>query len=172
MSEHLLTLEHAISDLGRWTWWTANLPATFQVEFSATQMWNPPNGEGQSPSHQIALRFRKPRLVYFLNLSDSAPTDWPDRLQQDKLEPFHVDHEEFTLTKPDLCDQLLARAKSVHALVGEPRNTPPPVANEALIGFAAGPVGLVVVAESLGGFNHQGELDEQAVLSSNRERWA
>jgi hypothetical protein len=72
VNEHLTALESAISDVGHWTWWTANLPDTFQVEFNGTQLWNPPLGEGKPPSGQIALRFRKPRRVYFLTLSDSV----------------------------------------------------------------------------------------------------
>ena len=171
MSEHLSVLESAISDLGRWTWWTAKLPDSFQVEFNATQLWNPPTAEGKPPSSQIALRFRKPRLVYFLTLSDAVPEDWPDRLQRGELEPFSVDHEVFTLTKADLCGYLMTKATSVKVLVGEHNHTQLPTAGEAFLGFDAGPVGLVAVAESLGVFNHQGDLDEKAVVASNQQWW-
>jgi hypothetical protein len=41
----------------------------------------------------------------------------------DELEPFSVDHELFTLTKPDLCAQLVEEATSVKALVGHRDNT-------------------------------------------------
>src|SRR5262245_35039291 len=57
VGDHLPALESAISDLGCWTWWAANLPSAFQVEFGGTQLWNPPSGEGQPPSSRIALRF-------------------------------------------------------------------------------------------------------------------
>ena len=171
MSEHLSALESAISDIGRWTWWTANLPAAFQVEFGGTQLWNPPPGEGQPPSSRIALRFRKPRLVCFLTLVDDASADWPDRLQRDELEPPSVDHEAFTLTSAELCGQLIRKAVAVRSLVGELGVTPLPAAGEALLGFEAGPFGLVVAAESLGVFNHHGELDAGAVLASNRKWW-
>lgn len=80
MNEHLPALESAISDVGHWTWWTASLPDMFQVEFGGTQLWSPPLGEGKPPSGQIVLRFRKPRLVYFLTLSDSISEDWPEQL--------------------------------------------------------------------------------------------
>lgn len=172
VGEHLPALESAISDVGCWTWWIANLPAAFQVEFGGTQLWSPPSGEDQPPSSQIALRFRKPRLVYFLTLAEGVAEDWPDQLQHDELEPPSVDHEAFTLTAAELCGLLLAKAVAVRALVGEPGTTPLPAAGEALLGFEAGPFGLVVAAESLGVFNHQGELDEQAVLASNRQWWA
>jgi hypothetical protein len=172
MNEHLPVLESAISDVGHWMWWTANLPDSFQVEFCGTQLWNPPLGEGKPPSGQIALRYCKPRLVYFLTLSDSVPSDWPDQLQRDELGSFGVDHEAFTLMSNELCSRIVANAKSISALVGEPGNTPLPAAGEALLGFAAGPVGLVVAAESMCVVNHHGELDQQAVLESNRRWWA
>lgn len=171
MNEHLPVLESAISDVGHWIWWTANLPGSFQVEFGGTQLWNPPRGEGQPPSGQIALRFRNPRLVYFLSLSDSIPEDWPDCLQRDELE-FGVDHEDFTLTAAEFCGKLVAKALSIRALVGVPGHTPLPLAGEALLGFSARSVGLVVAAESMVVLNHEGELDESAVLESNREWWA
>jgi hypothetical protein len=172
VNEHLLALESAISDVGHWTWWTGNLPDTFQVEFSGTQLWNLPLGEGKPPSGQIALCFRKPRLVYFLTLLESVPGDWPDQFQRDELGSFGVDHEAFTLTSAEHCGRIVAKAKSVRALVGEPSNTTLPVVGEALLGFEAGPVGVVVAAESMGVFNHHSEMDHQAVLESNRRWWA
>lgn len=172
MNDHLAALESAISDVGVWTWWTADLPTGFQVEFNDTQLWSPPSGEGRPPSSQIALRFRKPRLVYFLTLAGGLPKDWPDRLARDELKPFSVDHEEFTVTRPDLCGQLLARAEAVRPLVGEPGSSLLPSAGEAFLAFEAGPVGLLVAAESLSVFNHHGELSAEAVLESNRRWWA
>ncbi len=169
--EHLAALESAISDVGCWAWWTSSLPETFQVEFNGAQLWNPPDGEGRPPSSQIALRFHKPRLVYFLTLADSVPKDWPDRLQRDELEPFGVCHDAFTLTRAEICLQLVAKASAIQAFVGEPGSTQLPGGNEAILGFEAGPVALVVAAESMGVFGHQGELEPQAVLESNRQWW-
>lgn len=171
MSEHLPALESAISCAGYWRWWTAILPAAFQVEFGGVQLWNPPSGEGQPPSSLVALQFRNPRLVYFLTFADDVTADWPDQLQRDELEPPTVDHEAFTLTAPDLCGQLVGKALAVRALVGEPGVTPLPSAREVFLGFEAGPFGLVVAAESLGVFNHHGELDAQAVLAGLRRWW-
>jgi hypothetical protein len=171
VSEHLSALESAICDVGCWTWWTANLPTAFQVEFGGVQFWNPPNAEGQPPSSRIALRFRNPRLVYFLTLSEGVHADWPDQLQRDELDPPSIDSESFTLTAAERCGRLVGKALAVRALVGEPGVTPLPRAGEALLGFEAGPFGLVVAAESLGVFNHHGELDAEAVLAGIRKWW-
>lgn len=83
-----------------------------------------------------------------------------------------MDHEAFTLTSAELCGRLTAKATSLRALVGEPSNIQLPAPGEAFLGFEAGPVGLVVAAESMGVVNHHGELDQQAVLESNRRWWA
>jgi hypothetical protein len=171
VNKHLPALESAISDVGYWTWWSGNLPSAFQVEFAGTQFWSPPSEAGKPPSSQIALRFRKPRLVYFLIISDSVPKDWADQLQRDELGPFNIDHEAFTLSMAGLCARIVARAISVRALVGEPGCTPLPAVGEAFLAFKAGPVGLVVAAESLAVLNHLGELNEEAVLASNRQWW-
>ena len=47
-----------------------------------------------------------------------------------------------------------------------------PTADEAFIGFDAHTMGLIVAAESMGVISHSGELDDAAVLSSNRKWWA
>jgi hypothetical protein len=171
VGEHLVPLESAISDVGCWTWWTANLPAAFQVEFGGVQIWNPPRGGGLPPSSQVALRFYNPRLVYFLTMADGVPIDWPDQLQRDELEPPSVGYDAFTLTAVELCCRLVDRAVAVRPLVGEPGVTPPPMAGEALLGFEAGQFGLVVAAETLGVFNRNGELDPGLPLCSALSRF-
>lgn len=171
MDDYLSALESAISDIGYWSWWTGNLPSTFQVEFGAVQFWSPPRTEGQPPSNQIALCFRKPRLVYFLTFEEGLTNDWPDQLHRDELEPPSVDHEAFTLTDSEICRQLVDKSVAIRALVGEPGNTRLPIAGESFLGFEAGPFGLVVAAESFGVFNHQGELDSAAVTAGIRKWW-
>ena len=168
MNEHLEVLEAAISDVGVWTWWTANLPDTFQVEFSAAQLWNPPAEEGKPPSSQVALRFRKPRIVYFLSLDTGIPEDWPDRLHRDELPPPGA---AVTLTSEDMCKELLTKAVAIRPLVGEPGVTPPPKRSDAFLGIRAGSFGLVVAAESMVVLSHHGELSEAAVLESSAKWW-
>lgn len=170
MAEHLAALESAIADVGCWTWWAEKLPATFQVEFGGVQFWSPPSAADKPPSNRLALRFRNPRIVHFLTMADGEEADWPDRLHRDELEPPTVDHESFTLTSPTECADLIARAVAVWAMVGEPGVTPPS-AGEAILGFVAGGVGLVVAAESMVAVNHQGELDGPAVLAGIQRWW-
>lgn len=172
MSDYLAMLESAISDVGFWTWWTADLPGSFQVEFSGTQLWNPPRAEGAPPSSQIALRFRKPRLVLFLTMSGSMPEDWHEKLQRDEIEPFRIDYDAFTLTSTEVCARLVANAKAARSLVPDTASISMPAAQEAFLGFKAGSVGVVIASESVGVFNRIGELDQDAVLESGRRWWS
>lgn len=172
MNDHLPILESAIADVGCWTWWASNLPGAFQVEFGGTQLWNPPISEGQAPSGVIALRFRKPRLVYFLTMSEGSSQNWPDQLQRDEMKPPRVRPESFTLTSIDFCGQIIAKAKTVQEFVGKVGSTALPMTGESIIGFEAGSFGVVIAAESLGVLNHQEELDEQGVLTSSRKWWS
>lgn len=171
MPSHLSILESAIADVGYWNWWTANLPATFQVEFGGVQLWNPPTGKGKPPSDLLALCFRKPRLICFITLSSSIKPDWPDKLQRDELEPFSVDHGKLTLTSIKACKDIVARAKQIRSLVGTPGDKPSPKRGEAFIGFECRSVGLVVAAESMSILSHHGEMDETGVIAAHEKWW-
>jgi hypothetical protein len=87
------------------------------------------------------------------------------------LEPYGIDYDAFTLTSAARCAEILAGASVVRAFVGEPSNTPSPSDGDALLGFWAGPAGLVVAAESVRVFNFQGELEPDAVITSNSKWW-
>ena len=100
-----------------------------------------------------------------------TPSDWPEQLRRDELEPFNIRHDAFTLSSGELCGKLLSKAVRVRAIVGEHGVSPRPIAEEACIGIDAHSVGLVVAAESMQVLNMQGELDAQAVLSSHKKWW-
>jgi len=175
LAEGLAILEEAISDVGLWSWWTANLPALLQVEFSGTLLWNPPLREGGPPSSQIALRFLEPSFVGFLTRQyreSDVPPDWPERLQNDQMKPLNLSPEDFTLSAVAQLEEMVSAANRVDALVGDVASlkTIPPDA--AILGFWAGPTGLAVVAKSMGIFSHAGEMSLEEVVAANRKWWA
>ena len=55
--------------------------------------------------------------------------------------------------------------------MGEDGGQQTPGDDESFLALRAGDVGLVVVSESIGVFNHQGEVDDQAVIESSRRWW-
>jgi hypothetical protein len=174
LADGVAILEEAISDVGLWSWWTANLPTIIQVEFSGTLLWNPSLREGGPPSGQIALRFLKPSFVGFLTRqyhSKEVPSDWPERLQNDQMESLTLSPEAFTLSAVAQLEGIISGASRVDALVGDVGSlqTIPPDA--AILGFWAGPIGLAVVAKSMGIFSHTGELSLEDVVAANQKWW-
>lgn len=120
MTDANRVLEEAISDVGYWRWWAEALPRVFQVEFGGVQLWNPPAQEGAPPSGVVALRFVDPSLVVFLTETGAMDLDpdWPAALHEDRLEPFTVDHDQFTLTEDDKLASL-AKDCELRFLVGD-----------------------------------------------------
>jgi hypothetical protein len=170
-TEMLSILESAISDVGAWTWWTAELPDVIQLEFSGTQLWNPPTAEGKPPSGQIALRFRKPRLAYFLKFEPGLDDEWPEKLQRDELRPFGVAQDAFTMTSSQKFGEIVGRATSIRASVGRVREGAVLSDGEMFLAFYAGAAGFAVVGESMVVVNHRGELDGASVVEASRKWW-
>jgi len=173
MTSHLPILERAISDVGIWTWWAANLPDVFQVEFSGTLLWNPPIEDGGPPSGTIALRLGFPSNVCFLSAGEGLPADWHDRLHRDELDPFTINYDRFTLTSAKELQAIVKESPDALALVGsrddliEEAQTP----GIALLAFWAGPVGLAATATQMTLLNHHGEISPEEVQSKSAKWW-
>jgi hypothetical protein len=177
----LAILQQAISDVGRWSWWTGEPQRALQLEFSGVQLWFPPAAAGQAPSGQVALRFRNPRLVTFLSRSDDdalTSDSWPARFQADELGGFTVSPDQFTLTDPASAAAWIAEATHVIPLVGALPTEAELQQARAWVAFWAGPVGIVVAAEEMEIFSHHGpvRLDEIEALCGKwweywREYW-
>jgi hypothetical protein len=169
MSTYLDTLEAAITDTGVWSWWTANLPDSFQLEFNQTQLWCPPSTSTEPPSSQIALRLIRPRSVVFL-ANDDQSDHWFDAMQRDELRPFPTDRDTFTLADHDQARTFLAASAKTHHLVGPPASG---VASDgcAVVAFLAGPVGFYGVADAMEIYNLKGRLLPADVEAANSKWW-
>src|SRR5262249_52290569 len=131
MSDALTILAEAISDVG-WWWHWQQTPERFDVLFGGTQLWTPPDGEGQPPLGAIGLAFRRPKSVSFLThkeatsrSSRAAPIghagypkqigqDWPTRLREGALQGFlYISGHYLTFTDQPLQRQILAEAARI-----------------------------------------------------------
>lgn len=174
-------LENAISDVGRWTWWTGDLTKSIQLEFSGVQLWFPPMTDGQPPSGQVALRFRSPTLVTFMARSDDPDlnTDsWPARFQNDEIGGFTVGYDEFTMSDAELAFSMISDATHRIQMVGQSPHNTAFANNTSWIAFWAGPVRIVVAAAEMEIVSHHGfiRLDEVEAISGKwweywREYW-
>lgn len=171
MSKHLELLESAISDVGYWRWWSAKLPATFQVEFGGAQLWAPPTKPDGPPSGVVALRFTDPSVVAFLQEpgAKKLPRDWRQALHEDRIEHFPVTRDDFTLRSEEAYGQLLKACRTEY-LAGGP-GTAPVEGEQALLAFRAGPVGLAVRAKKMSVMTHSGELSAEQISESSQAWW-
>ena len=146
----LKILETAISDVGSWSWWVANLPKAIQVEFNGVMLLLPPLGEGKPPCGQVALRFDNPMFVAFLTREfgdQAAPPDWPEMLHNDKLEVTPVLPDAFSLSEPQRLAEYVAAAKHVDVRLGDRVMLDHIPAEAAILAMWSNAIGMAVVAE-------------------------
>lgn len=159
MQNALKILEAAISDVGYWTWWT-EAEGVFQIEFSWVTIYVEPQQKDKPPSNGIALQFNKPIFIALLqktNTEKPLPPDWFDKLAKDEIEPLNISDGYITLTEIDALHRIWQESENTIYRIGnedEIRNTD----NKAFIAFWAGPVGIVVIADSVKILSHSGEI--------------
>ncbi|MEK8045774.1 hypothetical protein [Ideonella margarita] len=171
MSDYLPTLEEAISDVGYWRWWADALPDIFQVEFGGVQLHFPPHSPNHPPNSVVALRFFEPSVVAFLTEQDAqhATQDWRHALHEDKVEPFSVNHELFTLTSEDVLREVVSGCRIEYAYgsdIGTATEETP-----VLLAFRAQEVGFVVRARRMVVVAQPGELDSAQIVAAAGDWW-
>ena len=171
MSDANTTIESAVSDVGYWRWWAEALPDAFQLEFGGVQLWSPPIQPGSPPSGIVALRFKSPSVVAFLTdeETDDVPSDWRQALHEDRIEPFTVHYDAFTLNSEELFTSICERCV-IEFIVGaqaELTSTEPAVK----LAFRAGGVGLALRAESMTVITSAGELSPSQIIEASEAWW-
>lgn len=171
MIEHLAILEEAISDVGYWRWWAQALPDVFQVEFGGVQLHFPPESPERAPNSVVALRFHRPSLVAFLTAEDakSVAADWTAALHEDRIEPFSVNHELFTLSSEPML-QSVAAGCNIEYMVGADLR-PATRTADTLLAFRAQAVGLIVRAERVTVIATPGELTADQIRKAAGDWW-
>ena len=171
MTADLGFLEETISDVGLWSWWTADLPKGIQIEFTGTLLWNPSLKEGSPPNGQIALWFSNPSFVGFLTRQarTKLPKDWPEKLQNDQMEPLNLSPDEFTLSDAKRLSEMVAESSRVQTLFGTTPILTSLPAEAGMLGFWAGSTGLVIAAKDMKIYGYAGPLSVEEAEASNRK---
>ncbi len=162
-------LVSAITDIGYWRWWDEHLPESIQLEFGGVQIFDPPKDETKPPSSLLAIRCVSPSLVSFLTRKGSTnlPNDWPQKLRQDQLEPFHFSHEgPFVLGNGVALDSVLGEVEStIKHFTTESKDSVIKMA------FFAGPAGVLIEAKSIRLFLMTGEISLQQAVDMHKAWW-
>jgi len=166
----LSTLAKAISEVGYWRWWTAKLPKAILFEFGGVQLYSRVTREDQPPQGVMALTFRKPKSICFLDFSKELPPDWSDSLQEDDIDPFVLDTEKFAFNDEEAVSALLRKTLRVNTLHGYPPQRGKLPEAPITLAFAAGKVGVLLAADSLEINTHQGKLSLDQVPKLH-EKW-
>ncbi|MEJ2588744.1 MAG: hypothetical protein P8165_14445 [Deltaproteobacteria bacterium] len=163
-------LVEAIWWVGRWSWWNSDLPKSFFVEFSATQIWNPPMKDGMPPNHQIGFHFLDPHCVCFIERYEGARPNWPELLHNDKVkQPLNFHDPTITFLDTTLIHQLLSEVINIRVYSGsDPRDVDWDKANAKLV-FWAGSLGLAIAADEMRIANHSGLVNSEQVYEMRRK---
>lgn len=170
----LEVLADAISDVGRWTWWVAELPDIFQLEFQGAQLlFAEPTAE-RAASTLVALQFRNPVSISFLTdeaTSSEQAQEWPQQLHNDEIDGFTCSYEYFTFNNLLLMRQIVAELGNIDTVFGAAPFSPEFEKSEVKICFRAGSVGLIIGAKEVKIISHEGEVALVEVEEKNRQWW-
>lgn len=167
----LQTLGYAISDVGLWTWWVTDSTKSVQLEFDRAMLNFDNPKEGQPPSHRLALRFVNPISVTVLYKKESQlPNNWLELFNQDKLEPFSVDYEHFSFDHNEI-KEIVKLADRFEAIIGEKYDSIKSIDNKIQLGFWAGEVGIVILADSMLLVNHAGKVPLDSIPEIHETWW-
>lgn len=164
-------LAKAISDVGYWRWWTAKLPKAILLEFGGVQLYSRVTREDQPPPGVMALTFRKPKSICFLDFSKDLPGDWSARLQEDDIDPFVIDTGKFVFNDENAVTALLRKTIRVNTLHGYPPQKGRLPDAPVTMAFAAGKVGVLIAADSMELNTHQGKLPLNQVPKLSEKWW-
>lgn len=169
--EPLEILAYAISDGGLWTWWAAEFPYFLQLEFTRTMLYFEPKSADQPPPNQIAIQFNKPKSVTVLKTHNCTLSDkWLDDFYADKLKPFGIDYEYFSFSPSDF-KEIVEQADVIEKVFGVQLNEAELLNNTVGLGFWAGDVGIVVLAETMRIITHDGEISIDQIPDRHNKWW-
>jgi hypothetical protein len=160
IKEKLKVLEDAISDVGYWNWWTADIPKLIMLEFGGTQIWTKPNDK-ESPSGQIGITFQNPYSVSFVTRNEYTsvtPENWAELLHNDKLDQPEIEHGQFKFNDIELIEHIIKNSKKVETIFGHNPMEPDFKNAEFIFGFWAVNFGCIISCESIKIVSHDGEL--------------
>lgn len=164
-------LSYAISDVGLFTWYTADLPKYAQLEFNRTMLYFDPKDDQTSPPNQIALQFGNVKSVYVFKDDESKlPNNWLDLLTEDKLEPFDVNYEYFSFVGNEI-KNMISEFKNSKKIYGENFENVYQEENFK-IGFKADEISIFIAAEKMRVITHSGEVEINSIPEIHNKWWS
>lgn len=164
-------LAHAISDVGYWNWWTAELPELLQVEFGRVQLYLP--SENQSAPHSmVALQFRNPTSISFLTRIQGEETHlWHEGLHEEKMDGPNITWDAFSFTHHEQMTAILDDAQVITTIHGYSPKDAAFLNEKYKLVFWAGNFGLAVAAQDMKILTHVGEIALHRLPELSKQWW-
>ncbi|MEP2668613.1 MAG: hypothetical protein ABJH04_06455 [Cyclobacteriaceae bacterium] len=173
LSDHdlLELLASAISDVGYWNWWTAELPELVQVEFGRVQLYLP--SENQSaPHNMVALQFRNPTSISFLTRIQGDDTHlWHEALHEEKMEGPNITWDAFSFTHQEQMTAILEDAQVITTIHGYSPKDDVFLKEKYKLVFWAGNFGMAIAAQDIKILAHTGEIALQGLPEMSKQWW-
>jgi hypothetical protein len=152
-------LEYAISHSGLWVWWASDSSKYIQLEFDWTMLLLSKPTKEKHPTNKLSLQFISPVSFIVLTKKESKlPDNWLTLFHEDKIKPFRIDNEYFSFNSAHI-KKIIQLSDSSKVVLGNDYEDIEDIENKVQLGFWAGKIGLVVVADSMKIFSNSGEID-------------
>lgn len=168
----LSILSTAISDVGLWTWYSAELPEFLQLEFNWTQLYQAPIDPESPPNSHIALQFQGLKAVVILEDTDpERPENWLEKMTNDQLEPDHLNDDQFSF-QPEEIIKMMHSAGKTQTVYGTFDPDKIDESKDLILGFRAGSRGMVVQASHMGLACQTGAINFESLGELHEQWWA
>jgi len=165
-------LASAISDVGYWNWWTAELGELMQVELGRIQLYIPSDNES-APHNTLALQFRNPTSISFLTRIAGDDTHlWHEALHEDKMEGPNIIWNAFSFTDHEKMAEIIEDAQTIKTIHGYSPKDAAFLNEKYKLVFWAGNFGLAVAAQDMKIVTHAGEIGLHRVPEMSKQWWS
>lgn len=169
----LLIIEEALTDIGRWVWWTADKDM-FHIEFAGAQLFFPPIEKGTIPTSILGLQFLDIKCIARLSkdtLVLNENVEWFDNIQKDLSKPFPLAPGSLTLSNPKKVLEFLNSAHQITFFKGDMEDIQSLNTAETFIGFWAGTAGMIIIAKEMKLTSHHGKVKLNDIPELNEKWW-
>ena len=157
-------LAASISDVGYWRWWIIE-DDICQIEFGGVQLLNEDSISKESKSAVIALQYSNNSfLIFYDKIEDN---DWYDKLRNDMIEPFTVDHDYFIFNDFNCIHEIESEYNNKQ-IIKEIKNKDQ-IKNMLI--FKAGDVAVVIGGDNFKIVGDSGTITEEKIIERNKLWW-
>lgn len=167
-------LEKAVSEVGYWWTWDAELPHSIQLLFGGVLLWNPPSIDEKAPNQHFALRFYSPKWIAFLagdQLLMEQGIHWADTLSKRKMEGIGIENSYCVINDAEMVTQIVKEAAHVDFIHGSPEAFESDKKKEWTMAFYNGYGGCAISAKKIELIGTEGIIPLEDIPARHQQWW-